>query len=44
MQVISIAGAFLGEHSAIRLNLIQLPFVINIFVLSIFELSLIYLN
>ena len=37
MQVKSIAECSLGEHSAILLTFIKLPFVIKIFVLSIFE-------
>ena len=38
MQVKSIAECSKGEHSAILLTFIKLPFVIKIFVLSIFEL------
>ena len=37
MQVKSIAECSNGEHSAILLTFIKIPFVINIFVLSIFE-------
>ena len=37
MQVKSIAECSKGEHSAILLTFIKLPFVIKIFVLSIFE-------
>ena len=37
MQVKSIAKCSYGEHSAILLTFIKLPFVIKIFVLPIFE-------
>ena len=37
MQVRSIAECSKGEHSAILLTFIKLPFVIKSFVLSIFE-------
>ena len=37
MQVKKIAECSNGEHSAILLTFIKLPFVIKIFVLSIFE-------
>ena len=37
IQFRSIAEFFQGEHSAILLTLIKLPFVIKMFVLSIFE-------
>ena len=37
MQVKSIAECSRGEHSAILLNFIKIPFVIKIFGLSIFE-------
>ena len=37
MQVKSITECSKGEHSAIILTFIKLPFVIKIFVLSIFE-------
>ena len=37
MQVKSIAECSKGEHSAILLTFIKLPFAIKIFVLSIFE-------
>ena len=40
MQVKSIAECSKGEHSAILLTFIKLPFAIKIFVLSIFVLSI----